>query len=180
MEWLPWGGVHAITGSETLNARFPGQWFQVESGLHYNWHRHYDPTIGRYTQPDPLGFVDGPSVFAYARNNPQRYVDNSGRNTTSSNPPSSSTPDQCKPDCDELVRRAERLYDEISQKRIPQYLYACRHGGDIVGLDNHYTTILQKITALQNQVRAIDALCGPGQVPMKWRRLDLLPGIPSS
>ncbi|MEQ1713354.1 MAG: RHS repeat protein, partial [Hyphomicrobium sp.] len=32
VEWLPWGGVHSITGSETLNARFPGQWFQVESG----------------------------------------------------------------------------------------------------------------------------------------------------
>ncbi|MEQ1712333.1 MAG: RHS repeat-associated core domain-containing protein, partial [Hyphomicrobium sp.] len=75
VEWLPWGGVHTITGSETLNARFPGQWFQVESGLHYNWHRHYDPTIGRYTQPDPLGFVDGPSVYAYARNAPGEVVD---------------------------------------------------------------------------------------------------------
>ncbi|MEQ1713400.1 MAG: RHS repeat-associated core domain-containing protein, partial [Hyphomicrobium sp.] len=63
----------------TLNARFPGQWFQVESGLHYNWHRHYDPTIGRYTQPDPLGFVDGPSVYAYARNAPHEYVDSDGR-----------------------------------------------------------------------------------------------------
>ncbi|MEQ1712163.1 MAG: RHS repeat-associated core domain-containing protein, partial [Hyphomicrobium sp.] len=80
VEWLPWGGVHAITGSETLNARFPGQWFQVESGLHYNWHRHYDPTIGRYTQPDPLGFVDGPSVYAYAKNAPHEYVDPDGRN----------------------------------------------------------------------------------------------------
>ncbi|MEQ1710704.1 MAG: RHS repeat-associated core domain-containing protein [Hyphomicrobium sp.] len=77
-EWLPWGGVHSITGSETLNARFPGQWFQVESGLHYNWHRHYDPTIGRYTQPDPLGFVDGPSVYAYARNAPGEVIDPSG------------------------------------------------------------------------------------------------------
>ena len=47
--WLPWGGVHAITGTATLDARFPGQWFQAETGLHYNWHRHYDPTIGRYT-----------------------------------------------------------------------------------------------------------------------------------
>ncbi len=75
VEWLPWGGVHSITGSETLNARFPGQWFQVESNLHYNWHRHYDPTIGRYTQPDPLGFVDGPSVYAYARNAPGEVVD---------------------------------------------------------------------------------------------------------
>ncbi len=79
VEWLPWGGVHAISGSETLNARFPGQWFQVESGLHYNWHRHYDPTIGRYTQPDPLGFVDGPSVYAYARNAPGEVVDPDGR-----------------------------------------------------------------------------------------------------
>ncbi len=79
VEWLPWGGVHSITGSETLNARFPGQWFQVESGLHYNWHRHYDPSIGRYTQPDPLGFVDGPSLYAYARNAPGEFVDPDGR-----------------------------------------------------------------------------------------------------
>ncbi|MEQ1712206.1 MAG: RHS repeat-associated core domain-containing protein [Hyphomicrobium sp.] len=71
--------MHTITGSETLNARFPGQWFQVESGLHYYWHRHYDPTIGRYTQPDPLGFVDGPSVYAYAGNAPGEAVDPDGR-----------------------------------------------------------------------------------------------------
>jgi uncharacterized protein RhaS with RHS repeats len=46
--------------------------------LHYNWHRHYDPTIGRYTQPDPLGFVDGPSVYGYALNNPDTEVDPEG------------------------------------------------------------------------------------------------------
>ncbi len=61
--WLPWGGVHSITGPAALDTRFPGQWFQAETGLHYNWHRSYDPTLGRYTQPDPLGFVDGPSVL---------------------------------------------------------------------------------------------------------------------
>jgi len=49
--------------------------------LHYNWHRHYDPSLGRYTQPDPLGFVDGPSVYGYARNSPYRYVDKDGRVT---------------------------------------------------------------------------------------------------
>jgi hypothetical protein len=37
--WLPWGAAHSITGTASLNARFPGQWFQSESGLHYNWHR---------------------------------------------------------------------------------------------------------------------------------------------
>ncbi len=77
--FLPWGGVHAITGSATLDARFPGQWFQLESGLHYNWHRQYDPTIGRYIQADPLGFVDGPSVYAYANSSPIRLVDSDGR-----------------------------------------------------------------------------------------------------
>ncbi|MEP0068940.1 RHS repeat-associated core domain-containing protein [Pyruvatibacter sp.] len=73
--WLTFGDA---SGTSVLNARFPGQWFQSENGLHYNWHRHYDPTTGRYTQADPLGFVDGPSLYAYALNSPQMYTDPSG------------------------------------------------------------------------------------------------------
>ena len=76
--WTPWGAPYSIIGSETLDARFPGQWFQLEAGLNYNWHRHYDPTTGRYTQPDPLGFVDGPSVYSYAKNIPQEAIDPDG------------------------------------------------------------------------------------------------------
>ena len=72
--------MQSITGTGALNLRFPGQWFQLETGLHYNWHRSYDPTIGRYTQPDPLGFVDGPSVYGYVGGSPQRWVDPDGRN----------------------------------------------------------------------------------------------------
>ncbi|MCC0010930.1 MAG: RHS repeat-associated core domain-containing protein [Hyphomicrobiaceae bacterium] len=49
--------------------------------MHYNWHRHYDPSLGRYTQTDPLGFVDGPSVYGYARGNPYGYVDPRGLDT---------------------------------------------------------------------------------------------------
>ena len=45
----------------------------------YNWHRTYDPTLGRYTQADPLGFVDGPSVYGYARRSPVMKVDPDGR-----------------------------------------------------------------------------------------------------
>ena len=85
--WQPWGGVHAITGTATLNARFPGQWFQLEAGLHYNWHRHYDPSLGRYTQPDPLGFVDGPSVYEYAVSNPIAWVDPEGEQARGGRPP---------------------------------------------------------------------------------------------
>jgi RHS repeat-associated protein len=68
-----------VTGTAVFDARFPGQWFQSETGLHYNWHRSYDPTLGRYTQSDPLGFVDGPSVYGYAGGSPQRWVDRDGR-----------------------------------------------------------------------------------------------------
>ena len=62
-----------------MDLRFPGQWFQLEAGLHYNWHRHYDPSLGRYTQRDPLGFVDGPSVYGYAGGSPLVFIDKDGR-----------------------------------------------------------------------------------------------------
>ena len=78
-QYRPFGEVSAVTGTATLNLRFPGQWYQLEAGLAYNWHRHYDATIGRYLQPDPLGFVDGPSIFAYAKSSPQMLVDPDGR-----------------------------------------------------------------------------------------------------
>ena len=58
----PFGAVSSITGAAANNQRFPGQWFQLEAGLHYNWWRHYDPTLGRYTQPDPLGLAQEPTA----------------------------------------------------------------------------------------------------------------------
>jgi RHS repeat-associated protein len=73
--WLPWGGAHVTSGTAAMNLRFPGQYFLVEQGLAYNWHRNYDQTTARYTQPDPLGFPDGPARYAYAANNPMAYVD---------------------------------------------------------------------------------------------------------
>ena len=73
----PFGTVQASTGTPTA-IRFPGQWFQAESGLHQNWMRDYDPTTGRYVQADPLGLVDGASVYGYAGQNPGRWIDPRG------------------------------------------------------------------------------------------------------
>ena len=78
--YLPFGGVRVTTGTPPT-ARFPGQWFQSETGLHQNWMRDYDPTTGRYMQADPLGLVDGASVYGYARQSPGRYVDPRGEDT---------------------------------------------------------------------------------------------------
>jgi RHS repeat-associated protein len=79
--YRPFGEVFSITGSASNNLRFPGQYFLIESGLHYNWHRHYDPTIGRYLQADPLEFADGPSMYAYAKSTPAMRVDPRGQQT---------------------------------------------------------------------------------------------------
>ena len=79
--YKPWGEPKLVAGSKALNLRFPGQYFQIETGFAYNWNRHYDPVTGRYTQPDPLGFVDGPSVYAYAGSSPFMRVDRDGKDT---------------------------------------------------------------------------------------------------
>jgi RHS repeat-associated protein len=77
--YTPFGGVRTTTGTP-ITARFPGQWFQSESGLHQNWMRDYDPTTGRYIEADPLGLVAGASVYGYANQSPLMYTDPNGEN----------------------------------------------------------------------------------------------------
>jgi RHS repeat-associated protein len=62
----------------SLDLRLPGQHEDAETGLHHNDHRLYDPTLGRYLTPDPLGAPDGPNPYIYVRNNPMKHVDPSG------------------------------------------------------------------------------------------------------
>jgi RHS repeat-associated protein len=54
---------------------YPGQYFDAETGLHYNWHRYYDPETGRYLRADPIGLGGWINLFAYADTNPVNYVD---------------------------------------------------------------------------------------------------------
>jgi len=62
----------------SLNLRFPGQYYDKETGLHYNGWRYYKPRAGRYLRADPIGLKGGLNYRIYANSNPMRFADISG------------------------------------------------------------------------------------------------------
>ena len=62
----------------TSNLRLPGQYEDVETGLHYNWHRYYDAQIGRYVTSDPIGWLGGDNQYRYANADPKNRRDPRG------------------------------------------------------------------------------------------------------
>jgi len=82
---VSWKAVYAPFGEAEISVqtvenpfRFPGQYYDQETGLHYNWNRYYDPKTGRYLTPDPIGLEGGMNLFIYADNSPVVNVDPSG------------------------------------------------------------------------------------------------------
>uniref|UniRef100_UPI00300C4F50 RHS repeat-associated core domain-containing protein n=1 Tax=Citrobacter amalonaticus TaxID=35703 RepID=UPI00300C4F50 len=72
----PWGNVLSEDNPHNIEQplRLPGQWYDEESGLHYNRHRYYDPVQGRYITQDPIGLAGGWNIYQYPLN-PVGYVD---------------------------------------------------------------------------------------------------------
>jgi RHS repeat-associated protein len=86
--------------------RFPGQYYDNESQLHYNYFRNYDSYTGRYTQSDPIGLAGGLNTYAYVGGNPVSYVDPSGLFLTSVDAACIANPQFCAEIFGQLVENA--------------------------------------------------------------------------
>jgi len=72
-----WGNTLSEENPHQLHQpiRMQGQQYDEESGLHYNRHRYYDPTIGRYITQDPIGLRGGMNAYSYVYNIPISLID---------------------------------------------------------------------------------------------------------
>jgi RHS repeat-associated protein len=73
--YTPFGGATVSIQTVENPFRLPGQYYDAETGLHYNYFRYYDPTTGRYVTPDPIGLRGGINLWPYTANNPLRWID---------------------------------------------------------------------------------------------------------
>jgi RHS repeat-associated protein len=69
-------------GAFEFNPRFPGQYYDRETNLHFNYFRDYDPRVGRYVQSDPIGLAGGVNTYSYVDGQPTRAVDLEGLQIT--------------------------------------------------------------------------------------------------
>ena len=75
-EFKPFGEPLTVTGTVTNNLRFPGQYYNSETGLHQNYFRDYKSEMGRYVESDPIGIQKGINhLFVYTSNNPVDFID---------------------------------------------------------------------------------------------------------
>jgi RHS repeat-associated protein len=76
--YTPFGEAVASVQTVDNPFRFPGQYYDPETGLHYNYFRYHNPQTGRYITPDPIGLEGGINLFVYTTNNPINAYDPTG------------------------------------------------------------------------------------------------------
>lgn len=77
-ECANWATQRRAVNDESFSINFfssPGQYFDAETGLHYNWNRFYDPETGRYISADSIGLGGGMNLYAYVGGDPVNWVD---------------------------------------------------------------------------------------------------------
>ncbi|ADI08421.1 Rhs protein [Streptomyces bingchenggensis BCW-1] len=103
-------------GTADCPLRFPGQYADPETGLHYNYFRHYDPENARYTSPDPLGLSPGPNHYDYV-SNPNVWID-----------PFGLAPEGCTSADPHALKPTHEISGNSSTKRVKKMMDDMRNG----------------------------------------------------
>ena len=105
-----WGAARSLVAvGVDCPIRFPGQWHDPETGLHYNRFRYYDPETAAYISPDPVGLQGGMNQYLYAPN-PLSWVDYFGFTFGTGRPPHEATVEVWRPNADNTA------YDLVSRE----------------------------------------------------------------
>ncbi len=142
-QYTAFGEAQIQVETVTNNLRFPGQYEDAETGLHYNWFRYYDPEIGRYLRVDPIGLKGGINLYMYGNDNPLKHFDPNGLQTHGLR--------RCLPtdDCPTLLQKMERLVASLRQRRDEMEPF-CNTGQPWQPYVGHTIQILQQYIMLQN------------------------------
>ncbi|MBN1959986.1 MAG: hypothetical protein JW841_03500 [Deltaproteobacteria bacterium] len=164
----PYGLVHIDVGEDFYQPlRFPGHFFDAETGLHYNRFRYYSPELGRYLESDPDGITGGLNLYAYT-NNPLTEVDVRGLGKK--------CPNSIRCRLKRLGAQLRRSIREKTHRQKPRRLTADelqvaadflhRSMGDEIARKNRTTTITQ---GTRNGKTVFTITTSNGSIPRKMR-----------
>ncbi|MFI0230346.1 putative T7SS-secreted protein [Streptomyces sp. NPDC017086] len=175
-----WGTTAWSTTSTTYTPlRFPGQYYDPETGLHYNYYRHYDPQTARYLTPDPLGLTPAPNPSTYVPN-PHLATDSLGL-----------APEECrKLGLSPAAQRAIEKFENIRQDPLGEVNSQANHNhydaarreanGEVVAMRpdgtpfDHISELQQARDGLDRVRRVLEREIGTPPDSLTDRGLDVL------
>jgi RHS repeat-associated protein len=172
MHWRNRRRVRRRTSGRSFvyNLRFPGQYFDAETGLNYNDQRDYDPATGRYVESDPIGLAGGSySTYSYAGSDSLRFIDPLGLAA------SCGVPDRCAQLRQQIFKKSALLIRELRKYNpIEDARGGFLTGGGLYTVPGgHYTKIQNLQRGLKNDIADYKRLCSDnGGWPPVPRSLD--------
>jgi RHS repeat-associated protein len=154
----PFGEGAAVENPQSLGTfkyylRFPGQYYDVETGLHYNYFRDYDPAVGRYVESDPIGLNGGSNTYSYVRGSPLSRFDVFGLSDREA---------QCKALRANILRKTQKLLDEFAKfdsEADAAGGHPMKYGSGITKPNGHRDEIRQLQQGLKNDIATYKAHC---------------------
>jgi RHS repeat-associated protein len=153
--------LKATKPEQQLDLRYPGQYFDTESGFNYNTNRMYDSLRGRYTQFDPIGLRGGPNGYVYAGANPLTFTDPMGLKHKASSA-------HCKAlqkKIDNLMKNLDDRWADLAEGGLPERLANPKNEPLSATMRGHRTLINDRDSVLRKWEKRYSDECEPDDPP---------------